>query len=105
MRSKLQVVDVSTSELLKLAGGPAPEIRKKEKKMPSHDGGVRERQVQHLPIIGIMRRMLNTKRFHDIMQRLMLPADQNVASAGVAVHHLSNSCTVAPFDASIDIQP
>jgi hypothetical protein len=69
-----------------------------------HDGRVKELQVQHLPIIGIMRRMLNAKRFHNLLQLLMLPTDQNVASARVAVHHVSDSLTVVPLHASIDIQ-
>jgi hypothetical protein len=51
-----------------------------------------------------MRRMLNAKRFHNVMQVLMLPTDQNVAGARVVVHHVSNSFTVVPLNASIDIQ-
>jgi hypothetical protein len=100
MRSKLQVVDVSTSELLNLAGDPA--LGKKTSF--NRDGRLKELQVQHLPITGIMRRMLNPKRFHNLMQLPMLPTDQNVASARVIVHHVSDSCTVVAFNASIDIQ-
>src|ERR1700730_12197825 len=100
MRSKLQVIDISTSELLNLAGDPALD----KKTSLKHDGRVEELQIQHLPIIGIMRRMLNAKRFHNVMQVLMLPTDQNVAGARVVVHHVSDSFTVVPLNASIDIQ-
>ena len=100
MRSKLQVVEVIPSERFNLASDPALDQNNSLK----HDGRVKELQVQHLPIIGIMRRMLNAKRFHNLMQLLMLPTDQNVASARVAVHHGSDSFTVVSLDASIDIQ-
>jgi hypothetical protein len=100
MRSKLQVVEVSPSERFNLASDTALD----QNNSPKHDGRVKELPVQHLPIIGIMRRMLNAKRFHNIVQLLMLPTDQNVASARVAVHHLNDSFTVVPVDASIDNQ-
>src|SRR5256885_7054206 len=100
MRSKLQVVEVSPSERFNLASDPALDQNNSLK----HDGRVKELQVPHLPIIGVMRRMLNAKRFHNIMQVFMFPTDQNVASARVAVHHVSDSFTVVPFDASIDNQ-
>ena len=48
--------------------------------------------------------MLDAKRFHNLMQLLMLPTDQNVASARVAVDHVNDSLTVVPLHASIDIQ-
>jgi hypothetical protein len=100
MRSKLQVVDISSSKLLNFAGDLALD----KKNSLNRDGRVKELQVWHLPITGIMRRMLNAKRLQNLMQRLMLPTDKNVASARVVVHHVSNSCTVVPLNASIDIQ-
>jgi hypothetical protein len=100
MRSKLQIVEVSPSERFNLASDATLDQNNSLK----HDGRVKELQVQHLPIIGIMRRMLNAKRFHNVMQLLMLPTDQNVASARVAVHRVNDSFTVVPFDASIDNQ-
>jgi hypothetical protein len=48
--------------------------------------------------------MLNAKRLHNPMQLLMLPADQDVTSARVVVHHVGDSFTVVPLDASIDNQ-
>lgn len=56
----------------------------------------------HIPIIRIIWRIIIPQLLHNIMQCIMLPADQDIPRTIVVIHHIRDAILVVSITARVD---